>query len=91
MLVLIKSRLVQIGATVLFSYNTPVVAFVLSEYNPKYDGNGHIIEQESGYIKTDKFWSTTTSKHINKWLSSKGLNPAKVKKVDQSVLDNLIK
>lgn len=71
-------------ATVLFSYSKPVAAFLLKHiYNPA--------NREDNYIKTDKFWSVTTSKHINKWLSSKGLNPKLVNKVDQSVLDNLIK
>ena len=56
--------------TVLFSYNTPVA------YT---DGKGN-------HFKTDKKWSATTSKHINKWLAGK---PAK--SVPQAELDNLIK
>lgn len=39
-------------ARVLFSYKTPVAAFVFGQ----------------GYIRTSKKWSVTTSKHINKWL-----------------------
>lgn len=39
-------------ATVLFSYNTPVAAFV----------NGR------GYIKTSTKYSVTTSRHIRRWL-----------------------
>lgn len=39
------------GAKVLFSYQTPVAAWI----------NGQ-------YYKTDKKWSVTTSKHINKWV-----------------------
>lgn len=39
------------GNIVFFSYSTPVAAFVPGR----------------GYIRTDVFYSTTTSKHINKW------------------------
>jgi hypothetical protein len=43
----------QVGdARILVSYETPVAA-----YTP-----------ERGYIRTAKFWSRTTSKHINRWL-----------------------
>lgn len=27
---------------------------------------------QDGYIKTEKFWSKTTSRHINKWLPEGG-------------------
>ena len=40
------------GTVVLFSYNTPVAAFVPGQ----------------GYVRTNHKWSVTTSKHINKWL-----------------------
>lgn len=43
---------------VLFSYQTPVVYEILSG-------------DQSGIYKTDKFWSRTTSKHINKWLDGR--------------------
>ena len=39
------------GAKVLFSYETPVAAYV----------------PERGYIKTSYKWSQTTSRHINRW------------------------
>lgn len=55
---------------VFFSYKTPVA------YNAK-DG--------SGFFRTSKKWSVTTSKHINQWLDG-----AKAKEVEQSVLDNLL-
>jgi hypothetical protein len=55
--------------TVFFSYKTPVAAFIPG----------------TGYIKTSKKWSTTTSKHINQWL--KGCIASEV---DQSVLDSLV-
>lgn len=56
--------------TVLFSYNTPVA------YH----------ESGIGYFKTNKKWSSITSKHINKWLAG-----ATAKEVDQEVIDNLVK
>tara|TARA_Y100000361_G_C11084426_1_gene302909 strand:- start:496 stop:723 length:228 start_codon:yes stop_codon:yes gene_type:complete len=39
------------GTVVLFSYETPVAAYL----------------PECGYVKTSKHWSKTTSRHINKW------------------------
>ena len=58
------------GNVVLFSYKTPVAACL----------NGG-----RGFIRTNKKWSVTTSKHINKWL-----NGAKAVEVDQDVLDRLV-
>ena len=43
-------------ARVLFSYRTPVAAYVFGR----------------GYVKTEKWWSVTTSRHINKWLEKMG-------------------
>ena len=40
------------GVSVLFSYKTPVAAFIPGQ----------------GYIRTNYKWSRTTSKHINKWI-----------------------
>lgn len=40
------------GTDVLFSYETPVAAFIEGE----------------GYVRTMKHYSATTSRHINKWL-----------------------
>jgi hypothetical protein len=40
------------NGTFLVSYETPVAAHI--------DG--------IGYLRTEKFWSNTTSRHINKWL-----------------------
>ncbi len=40
------------GATVLFSYKTPVAA-----------------NKDGKFYRTEKAWSVTTSKHINKWLA----------------------
>lgn len=56
-------------ATILFSYMTPVAA---------------CMKDGSGFIRTEKYWSVTTSRHINQWLQG-----ANARKVDQSVLDSL--
>lgn len=41
------------GTLVLFSYSTPVAALVPGR----------------GWIKTVEYYSTTTSKHVNRWLT----------------------
>ena len=43
------------GTEVFFSYKTPVAAYLPSK----------------GYVKTEKFYSVTTSRHINKYLPTK--------------------
>ena len=57
------------GTQIFFSYRTPVAAYL----------------PERGYVRTERFWSKTTSRHINKWLQ--GVN--NVSEVSQTVLDNL--
>ena len=57
------------GPQIFFSYRTPVAAYL----------------PEKGYVRTSKFWSVTTSRHINKWLK----NVTNVEEIDQGVLDNL--
>ena len=57
------------GTQIFFSYRTPVAAYLPSK----------------GYARTERFWSKTTSRHINKWLQ--GVN--NVSEVSQTVLDNL--
>ena len=56
-------------ARVLFSYNTPVAAFI----------------EGRGWVKTNRFYSKTTSKHINEYLQ--GLE---YETVEQSELDELV-
>jgi len=56
-------------ATILFSYSTPVAA---------------CMNDGTGFIRTSKKWSVTTSRHINKWLDG-----AKAREVDQTELDAL--
>ena len=57
-------------ARILFSYRTPVAAYVFGE----------------GFVRTEKWWSVTTSRHINKWLPENGT----VKEVEQTYLDNFV-
>ena len=56
------------GATVLFSYKTPVAAQLPDGF----------------FVRTDKRWSVTTSRHIKKWL-----NGARATEVPQSDLDGM--
>lgn len=69
---------VQIGdKRVLFSYKTPVAYY-----------------QDGKAYQTNKKWSQTTTRHINQWFGSMIPNPKDILmgfKVDQDVLDNLIK
>lgn len=57
------------GSVIFHSYNTPVAALLPS----------------GRYVKTSTKYSSTTTRHINKWLS--GIN-AEI--VEQSFIDNLI-
>ncbi|NDB60697.1 hypothetical protein EB001_19965 [bacterium] len=72
-----NQNLVQLnsGIQILFSYKTPVAAYVPGE----------------GYYRTNYRWSNTTTKHINKWLRSNSAARGAiiVDSVDQSTLDNL--
>lgn len=56
--------------SVLFSYKTPVALHI----------------EGMGYIVTEKYWSKTTSRHINKFLN--GEKP--FKKESQEFFDNLL-
>ena len=60
---------------ILFSYSTPVAGY----------------SNKLGYVKTDEWYSQTTTRHINKYLRESTLNLDKVKEVDQSVIDDLLK
>lgn len=59
---------------ILFSYETPVAALVYE------NGNWH-------QYKTDKFWSRTTSRHINSWNPKGGVFGLK----PQEFFDNIAK
>ena len=61
--------------TVLFSYSTPVAAFINGE----------------GFVKTDKHWSMTTTAHINKWIEKYNNGSRKDYSVKpQSFFDQLV-
>lgn len=62
------------GTTVLFSYKTPVAAFVPG----------------TGIVRTEKFFSQTTSKHINKWIRENAPS-ATVTQVPQEEIESLVK
>jgi hypothetical protein len=58
------------GNIVLYSYSTPVAA---------------CLNDGRGFIRTNKHYSVTTSKHINRWLGG-----AKAALVEQDVLNRLV-
>ena len=63
------------GKEVLFSYSTPVAG-----YSP-----------ELGYIRTNKYYSKTTTKHINKYLNDNYHNLDCIfESVNQEVIDNMV-
>jgi hypothetical protein len=63
------------GTEVFFSYETPVAGY----------------SNELGYISTKKWYSSTTTRHINKYMNSRynGLD-CHFTSVDQDVIDNLV-
>jgi len=61
-------------ARILFSYRTPVAAYIYGE----------------GFVKTEKFWSVTTSRHINKWLKDGHDDLPECKEIPQARLDSLV-
>ena len=68
---------------VLFSYRTPVAAYVYGE-----DGFG------GGFVRTEKWYSVTTTRHINKWMDMDmpvtGTVAVTPEKVEQTYLDNFV-
>ena len=67
-------------ARILFSYRTPVAAYIYGEGVPI---AGEIYR---GYVRTAKWWSVTTSRHINKWIGK----DVTTEEVPQTYLDNLV-
>lgn len=57
---------------ILFSYETPVAALHVGYY--------------PGLLVTEKYWSRTTSRHINKWLDGR----EDITKKPQEYFDNLV-
>ena len=63
------------GTVVLFSYKTPVAGFT----------------PDVGYFRTDEFFSTTTSRHINNWLREEvGDAFNDVQRLPQSQIDTVV-
>ena len=62
------------GTEVLFSYSTPVAALVPGR----------------GWLRTETFYSVTTSKHINMWFAENKAPSAEAVKVDQWEIDQLV-
>ena len=60
------------NARVFFSYKTPVAAYIFGR----------------GYVRSEEFFSTTTSRHINKWIGITSKNDD-IERVPQDLLDNL--
>ena len=60
---------------VFFSYETPVAGY----------------SDKLGYVKTDKWYSSTTTRHINRYLNDANVNPEEAKVVSQSIIDDLLK
>lgn len=56
-------------AKILFSYDTPVCAYSYLD----------------GFVKSDKFYSATTTRHINKWVDGRP-----IKTISQSEFDALL-
>ena len=61
-------------ARILFSYRTPVAAYIFGE----------------GFVRTEQKWSSTTSRHINKWLRDGHEDLPECKEIPQARLDSLV-
>ena len=61
------------GTEIYFSYETPVAGY----------------SNNLGYVKTKSWYSSTTTRHINKYLGDKLLGDT-VSEVDQSVINKLV-
>ena len=67
--------------TVFFSYETPVAAKLSNKEN---------ISESLNFVRTSKKWSPTTTRHINKWLESKGIEKHRAKELEQDFFNNLL-
>ena len=61
------------GTEVFFSYSTPVAGY----------------SDKLGFVKTNQWYSSTTTRHINKYLD-KSTRPDLISTVEQSTINNLI-
>jgi len=68
-----SATVITVGESkILYSYSTPVAAFVPGR----------------GYLRTDRFYSVTTSRHINKWIEGwTGMAGNECTTVPQSEID----
>ena len=64
------------GTEVFFSYQTPVAGY----------------SNKLGYIKTKQWYSSTTTRHVNRYLNEycDVPNPEQIPSVDQSEITNLV-
>ena len=69
-----QSLVSDLGCTVLYSYEKPV-ALIVGHANRAY--------------KTDRYWSVTTSRHINQWLRGEGFDPKNTEEVLPVAQDTL--
>ena len=60
-------------ARILFSYRTPVAAYIFGR----------------GFVRTDEFFSVTTSRHINKWLKDGHTDLPECETVPQAEIEAL--
>tara|TARA_R100001082_G_C4272366_1_gene120308 strand:+ start:287 stop:565 length:279 start_codon:yes stop_codon:yes gene_type:complete len=67
--------------TVFFSYETPVAAMLSTQ-----EGWNTCLR----FVKTSKKWGPTTTRHINKWLESKGIEKHRAKELEQDFFNNLL-
>ncbi len=91
------------GVRVLFSYSTPVachltdpgrlsvvVASNLAESNPRdvvIDAIGQVEDVRTGYYRTAKKWSPTTTRHINNWLREEEVDESPATTANEAYLD----
>jgi len=70
-----KTELELKDLVILVSYSTPVACI-------RYNGQGA--------LKTNQYFSNTTSKHINQWLMDHGYNPKLVPIINQDYFNTLL-
>lgn len=67
---------------ILVSYSTPVACI-------RYTGT-QFKDHNIAALKTEEFFSVTTSKHINQWLRDNGCEPSKVPTGSQEYFNQLL-
>lgn len=69
------------GTRVLFSYDQPVAAFVVET-----DSLDIKAPPVTAFVRTSRFWSRTTSRHVAEWLQENG---ADALTVDQETINRI--